>query len=402
MSRLAPALLAVIAIGCADERWVIAELDVPPTRGDLCLVARGGSEPAFVQRYPASEAAGSVTFVEGDEVRGRLFLEAVLSRGGRAVARARAEAEFGTATLPTVLRPGECVASRPSPGTTLGTMEGAEAIVAADTNADGRDELYFDLGESVRGLDGGTLPFDTLVGSADLDADCRFELWGLSGAELGDGGELAIAVDGDQVAFGDAGEGGRFFVGGPTGLGTVTMEGEARALSGAPTLSVAVGDLDGDGYDEVVAGGANGIEVFFGGEGGPRIAPGATPRGWTARQLALGDLDGDGDLDLVTAMEGGLGVARNRGDGFLEAVPVPAAAPSRVVVGDVDGDCVGDLVLVAGEGTPSEWLKGTLDGAPVTGGALGDDVIDAAFGDVGEGPGLIILHADGRVEAPAR
>ena len=149
-------------------------------------------------------------------------------------------------------------------------------------------------------------------------------------------------------------------------------------------------------------GGTEGIDVFFGGEGGPTIAPGATPRGWTAVDLAIGDFDGDGAMDLAVAREAGLGVALNRGDGLLEAAPLPVAAADRVRVGDVDGDCVDDVVALS-EGGGAVWVAGAPDRRFAEAVALGADVVDAEFADL-EGSGvraLWLLRADGTVEAYA-
>ena len=70
-------------------------------------------------------------------------------------------------------------------------------------------------------------------------------------------------------------------------------------------------------------------------------------------------------------------------------------------VGDVNGDCLADVVTLGGAGAPSHWVAGGADGLGAMT-ALGDDVIDATFASVEDGRRqLVLLHADGRVEAYA-
>jgi len=394
------AALAGLLGGCGNERWVEAELLIPPGVGSICLSARGSSGVAFSERYEAGQPGGSVVFVEGDQIEGRVILEATHRRGGRTVAHARIDAAFAIDGLPVTLQPGSCVPFEPPAGSELATIPGAEAVVALDEDGDGIDTIVVDVGDGARDLEGVVRALPALVGGADLDGDCRPELWGLAPGEALTEGR-AIAIDGDVLAFGDGGTGPSLFVAGPAGVDAVSHDGVRRSLSGAPSRAVVAGDLDGDGIDEVIAGGDSGIEVFFGGEGGPAIAPGATPRGWTAQDLALGDVDGDGDLDLAVARGGGLGLARNRGDGFLEATPVPALAPVRLRVGDVDGDCIDDVVALGGAGAPSHWIAGGAAGLGAMT-MLGDDVIDGTFAALEDGrPQLVLLRADGRVEGYA-
>jgi len=124
---------------------------------------------------------------------------------------------------------------------------------------------------------------------------------------------------------------------------------------------VAIADVDGDGYNDlVVARGGFSYDpsvVYFGAADGLATAP-----GWQSAQSAwavgmtLVDIDGDGDLDLVTANQGNgtsdpyrpLYLFRNDGHGFATTPDwqsAEAAVQNSVAAGDLDGDGLPDLAV---------------------------------------------------------
>ena len=124
----------------------------------------------------------------------------------------------------------------------------------------------------------------------------------------------------------------------------------------APTR-LAVGDMNGDGVDDVVCSSSiqrsSSIGILFGSrarsfDGVHSFATGDLPAG-----LALGDIDGDGHLDVATADTGagsypnGVGIVfGGGGHGALFAPwmwPV-GAGPNAIAEGDLDGDGRPDLV----------------------------------------------------------
>jgi hypothetical protein len=144
-----------------------------------------------------------------------------------------------------------------------------------------------------------------------------------------------------------------------------------------------IADVDGDGFPEVLAGGA-GLQVLR--HNG--IPQAGTPFTLPARDRAtaveappvVADADGDGKVDLL--FSAGDYVYGVRGDG----VPLPGfpiAAVGRVVasplIDDLDGDGVLELLVLTASGTLSRWdlrrIDGTLRGKQV------------AWGQAGGGPG---------------
>ncbi|RZK60648.1 MAG: VCBS repeat-containing protein, partial [Hymenobacter sp.] len=139
---------------------------------------------------------------------------------------------------------------------------------------------------------------------------------------------------------------------------------------------VEVGDLDGDGYLDVLltehdanTGYAPNSVIQWGltvlrGNGTTQFTVGPRQllpaRGVSAETLALGDVDADGDLDALTAgLDYGTGATQavrlflNNGQGNWQAVAPTAAsrAPRSLALADVDGD--GDLDLAGDDDTGS-------------------------------------------------
>jgi hypothetical protein len=129
--------------------------------------------------------------------------------------------------------------------------------------------------------------------------------------------------------------------------------------SSAPAL----GDLDGDGDLDIVMGKFDGQFFVFTNDGSAATPSFAAPvtidgidLGFKSKP-ALGDLDGDGDLDIVAGHTNGrLYSIENIGSwtspDFAAAVPIPGiqlSFDSAPTLGDLDGD--GDLDIVVGDQT---------------------------------------------------
>ena len=123
--------------------------------------------------------------------------------------------------------------------------------------------------------------------------------------------------------------------------------------TGNSTMSVAMGDLNGDGTLDIVLGNAGEPSQVYLNDGQGSFAPTATPLNPTGngtRNVALGDLNGDGSLDIVLGNSSGPSqVYLNDGQGGF----TPTAAPldltgswnGSVALGDLNDDSALDIVL---------------------------------------------------------
>jgi fibronectin type 3 domain-containing protein len=126
------------------------------------------------------------------------------------------------------------------------------------------------------------------------------------------------------------------------------------ATSNSDPATVAVGDITGDGRNDVLVGiDKVGVQLF------PQLASGllgspTTVPTTNAEKIRVGQLNGDGKLDVVGIGWGTntVGVLFNNGGGGLSA-PVTYAAPhggyDDLEVGDVSGDGRDDIVVMSGQ-----------------------------------------------------
>jgi hypothetical protein len=154
----------------------------------------------------------------------------------------------------------------------------------------------------------------------------------------------------------DAGTGVVFVVhGGPTGL--VMPPTWSQAAIGVP---VGVGDLDGDGYDDVAASRSDEVgqrvEVYYGGPNGLETTPGWASEvtdGESLGDIVMADCDvnGDGFADLGFSRwraDGG-GFERGQAEVYLGIPAGPTPLPTWVINGTVDGDRLGLAMTCIGD-----------------------------------------------------
>jgi FG-GAP-like repeat/S-layer homology domain len=136
------------------------------------------------------------------------------------------------------------------------------------------------------------------------------------------------------------------------GNGDGTFQSAVNYVAGESPFSVAIGDLDGDGdLDMAVANhDSDDVSVLLGNGDGTFQAAVNYAAGNGPHSVAIGDLDGDADLDLATANfhNNNVSVLLGNGDGtFQAAANYPTGdKPNSVAMGDLDGDGDLDMVVV--------------------------------------------------------
>jgi hypothetical protein len=404
---------------------------------DVLLSQSDGSGGATVRLYPGSTSGVSTTpsltltpppgatLAPGFVVVGDVNDDLMLDVAFRAKGNDRLFVYFGQSSL------------SPTVGQTLAADE--RWALEQDFNGDGRSDLLVNRSKETlvqigtpTGFAGA--PWVTLPGSAlnlgDVNGDGISDLgvqapgggavqvyfgdaWGVSATAsatvsgpAGDStfGSLIVAVgDVEGDGFGDilvgdpAAQSVKLYPGDPAGLDTAGVA-TIPAPSGSQGFGVGagpVGDINGDGYDDFIVTDNQAAYVFLGAALQIATSPAATIACAACVPTGFGDFNGDGFSDFV--LGGRVYSGQSTGAGFN---PVPSTLPSAgaTAVGDFDGDGFDDLLLGRGDGSAVLLYKGATSGlstAPVetlstpTGAG-----VKFSFGTVSD------VDGDGFVDAP--
>ncbi len=230
---------------------------------------------------------------------------------------------------------------------------GAAVASAGDLNGDG-------YGDLVVGTGGGAA-YVYLGGPKGLRAGVRLSVSGDFGSSVASAGDVDRDGHGDLIIGSPGASRAYLFRGTKDGVDPVPAA--TLAVTGAQRFGQSVagaGDVNGDGYGDVVVGTqSGGVYVYLGPMTGAHEAPWAAlaPSGATQfgmRVASAGDLNRDGYGDIVVGSLGSAYVYLG-GSAGPGKMPVIVAAPGGTEsgqfgmavagVGDVDGDGYADLVV---------------------------------------------------------
>lgn len=434
------ALLFAVA-GCNDTAIVLRiTSDRPAAAVDaICVELDAGGGQKFGRRYdlPSLPLPQTLTVLPGGKPAAQMIVYGL--KRGTEVARARAELAFKSGSVLHVDVPLDACRPRATSGRfsaigaptgdaldAVALMPGATAPASGDVALAGATGVSsrYSVGAAGLGALVGGAP-DAPIGRVrqlvvtDLDADCRRDVivvadgmplaaWRDAGdgsyallAMIGAPGMVAAAagdVDGDGTVDIVAAGGKEAHVWLNDGAGHFREGSAGLDVAPSDATALALGDLDGDGNLDLVLGQGNSTaavaRVYLNDKDGSGhfsfTSAALPPKTARATALALADLDDDGDLDLVMGQAAGpVRVYINRGNAYLDdrsftLLPdqVSGAVPN-LLVADLDGDCLPDLVVPRAGGAPLLWRSvgdgmlsaaGSFDQAVEAAGAGADDV----------------------------
>ena len=281
---------------------------------------------------------------------------------------------------------------------------GSAVACAGDVNGDGLDDFLVGApqADALGGDEGKVYLYEGVAGPTP-DATPDYVATGAAGEALGT--SVAGPGDLDDDGYADFAAGGpagtapaspgvvRVYYGDSTGPLPAAVLVAASVATGFGT-AVAGGDVDADGYADLVVGApgddtagtdVGAVFLFRGGAGGFDAAPDATMSGGTANalfgaSLAVVDVDADLDADVVVGQPESDTAGAMSGTAWIYAAPALASATS--LPGSAMSDRMGTSVAGAGD-LNGDLVADFVVGAPQTALASGVGYARVYFGTAG-------------------
>jgi hypothetical protein len=274
----------------------------------------------------------------------------------------------------------------------------AMAVATADVNGDGNLDLL------VASAGGNTVSLllghgDGTFATAKCSSGGGLCFTGLGPVALATGNFRGRTKEVDMVVANSAANNIQVFLGNGVNFGAPTT----YKVGNGPT-SVAVADVNGDGFPDIVVtnGTDNTLTVLLGNGQGKFTAKAPIATGATPVSVAIADFNGDSIPDLAVANSVGNSVSIFLGVGngtFQTPTNISAGLyPQSVAIADLNNDGKFDLAVADGSGNNVTALLGNGNGTfqPGVQFASGAKTVFAAIADInGDGkPDLVVANAD--------